>query len=110
MSAPIKTPEGKWLLFDREGNQFARWPVDAKDMLDCDEFTLTPPDGVEPNVPDAPPSTVQPPKKKATKKKATKKTETKKTEVEKTPDGEEGAETKKETTDTPADGDEGATP
>ncbi len=55
-----KTVDGKWLLFDKKGEQFERWPIDAKGMLKTGEFSLEPPEGVEPRLPAALPSAVQP--------------------------------------------------
>ena len=57
----LRTPEGKWLLWDEDGRQLTRWPVDAKAMIGCG-FSITPPEGVEPVIPAAPPTTVQAPK------------------------------------------------
>lgn len=54
------TPEGKWVLWNEDGHQIARWPVDAKAMIGHG-FSATPPTGVEPDVPPAPPAAAAPP-------------------------------------------------
>ena len=57
---PTKTVDGKWLLWDSEGNQLERWAIDAKGMVNTGDFSLTPPKGVEPKLPAALPKSVQP--------------------------------------------------
>jgi hypothetical protein len=43
------------------GRQVTRWPVDARGMLACGEYTTTPPDGVQPDIPAPPPAAVTAP-------------------------------------------------
>ncbi len=57
----LRTPDGKWLLWDEKGRQVSRWPVDAKAMIGHG-FSVTPPEGVEPTASAGPPTTVQAPK------------------------------------------------
>jgi hypothetical protein len=50
MSAPTRTPEGKWVLYDRvTGERLVRWPVDARGMLESGGYTAESPDGAEPS-------------------------------------------------------------
>lgn len=59
----IKTPEGKWVVFEvSTGKQLERWPVDAKTLVADGTYSLTAPDGVEPKVDDGPPEHVGVPK------------------------------------------------
>ncbi len=63
-----KTPEGKVLLWDRQGKQHEQWPIDARAMLlekGADEepnYTAEPPEGVDLKLPPAPPRSVTIPK------------------------------------------------
>lgn len=55
----IKTPDGKWVVFDRTtGSQLERWPIDAKVLLDNDTHTAEPPEGKVAVVPKGPPRRV----------------------------------------------------
>lgn len=59
---PITTPTGQWVLWDvATGQQLTRWPVDAQGMVASGEYTLTPPEGITPEVPAAPPAFAAPP-------------------------------------------------
>ena len=59
-----RTPEGKWVVFDRAtGQRLERWPVDARAMLASGDFTATTPDDSETTLADVAPedATSQPP-------------------------------------------------
>lgn len=52
----IKTPEGKWILFDsKTGEQGEFWPIDGKELLQQGSHTAEPPDGSAVVLPPAPP-------------------------------------------------------
>lgn len=60
---PIKTPEGKWVVFEvATGKQLERWPVDAKHLVADPAYSYAPPEGVEPQVDPGPPTHVGAPK------------------------------------------------
>ena len=63
----IKTPEGKWVIFDEKGEQLERWPVDAKLLVQNGTHSLEAPEGVEAKLPSAPPRHVGAPRAKAVK-------------------------------------------
>ena len=45
---PKRTPTGKWVIYEvATGQQVERWPVDARRMIECGEFSAEPPEGQE---------------------------------------------------------------
>lgn len=45
---PERTPRGKWVIYRADtGERLERWPVDARGMLETDEFTAEAPGGGE---------------------------------------------------------------
>lgn len=43
---PARTQYGKWVIYRAEdGERLERWPVDARAMLETDEFVAEPPEG-----------------------------------------------------------------
>jgi hypothetical protein len=63
----IKTPEGKYVVFDENGQQIERWPIDAKLLVQNGSHSFEAPEGVEPKLPLAPPRHVGAPRAKAVK-------------------------------------------
>lgn len=59
---PLKTSEGKWIVFDRAGRQLERWPIDAKLLLQNGEVTDEAPAGQDVKLPPALPAHVGAPK------------------------------------------------
>ena len=45
---PSSTAGGKWILWDKDGKRFERWPIDGRGMVDSGEFFHEPPDGEAP--------------------------------------------------------------
>lgn len=43
---PKRTQRGKWVIYRADdGERLERWPIDARAMLETDEFVAEPPDG-----------------------------------------------------------------
>lgn len=40
---PDRTPVGKWVIYNQDGDAVERWPVDAKGMVASGEFSAQPP-------------------------------------------------------------------
>lgn len=63
MTTPLRTSEGKWVIFERAtGKRFERWPVDAREQTASGDYSYDPPDGhIEPEAesPSASPSEVE---------------------------------------------------
>lgn len=47
MPEQIPTNPGQVVLWDRAGQRFVRWPVDARAMVAQGDYTLEPPEGAE---------------------------------------------------------------
>lgn len=49
MAHALKTKRGMWVLYHGQtGQRIERWPVDARGMIECGEYTTTPPEDAEP--------------------------------------------------------------
>lgn len=44
---PMRTASGKWILWDKDGQRFELWSIDARSMVETGQLSHEPPDGEE---------------------------------------------------------------